>query len=264
MKRNRIKDILLIILLSTPPLIGAPGTLIKMDGGEIIGEIIWQPASRRYMVTTKEGAQIPVPFQEVKMLNIQKPPNFDKAVEFYKNKQYDNAIPIFESILQVYANLHWDNEAAGYLGECYLQKGKHQEAEKMLKRIIDNNPKILENPTFAKSWWEILLKNGKKGQLKAELIKAIESGPRSLIAYAHVLRGDLEKESGQLETALIDGYLRTVILFKDCKDAREEALYKAALTFKDLGRARDAEKMRRILSDEYPNSKYIELLKQQL
>ena len=61
---------------------------------------------------------------------------------------------------------------------------------------------------------------------------------------------------GDLQTALIDGYLRTIVLFEQVKDVQPEALYKAVKCFEDLGQAAHADKMRKKLLAEYPQTAY--------
>ena len=66
----------------------------------------------------------------------------------------------------------------------------------------------------------------------------------------------MDMRQGEYEKALIGGYLRIVILFREVYSVQAEALYKAAQCFEKLGEHANAEKMLEKLVSEYPNSYY--------
>jgi len=75
-------------------------------------------------------------------------------------------------------------------------------------------------------------------------------------AMAQIKRGDIERKKENLKEALVDGYLRTIVLFKQVKEVQPEALYKAAKCFEELGEHSYAEKMRKTLLEKYPLDPY--------
>ena len=60
----------------------------------------------------------------------------------------------------------------------------------------------------------------------------------------------------QYKDALVEGYLRTIVLFQDVREVQPEALYQAARCFEELGESGNAEKMRKKLLADYPDSSY--------
>jgi TolA-binding protein len=63
-------------------------------------------------------------------------------------------------------------------------------------------------------------------------------------------------KQGNYKDALLDGYLRTVVLFGDIKPTQPEALYKAAQCFDQLGQGPYAERMRKKLLADFPQDPY--------
>jgi tetratricopeptide (TPR) repeat protein len=239
----------------------ARGLILKKDGGRVAGLIRWQPASRKYMVSGRGGVTWQVALRDVREVRVDKPVDFDRAVRAVQLKSYTTARPILEKIMKNYRMLQWDLPAARYLAESYLRTGKADEAVRMCKRVLDSSPAAAGSASFAPIYWEALLETDQEMTLKDALSKAIESGNRALAAAAQIKRGDIERKNNKLQNALIDGYLRTVLLFRDIKALRPEALYKTVLCFKELGRHSDAERWRKRLAVEFPQSPYIEKLR---
>ena len=93
-------------------------------------------------------------------------------------------------------------------------------------------------------------------ELRLQLGKAVEEGNRGVVAVAQVLRGDLDMKKQDFRSALVDGYLRTIVLFADVREMQPEALFKAAKCFEELRESQNAEKMRKKLLSEFPDSTY--------
>ena len=67
------------------------------------------------------------------------------------------------------------------------------------------------------------------------------------------MRGDIHFNEGQVRRALVDGYLRTAVLFRDVKSERREALEKSIVALDRL-RDRRAETLKKQLKREFPGS----------
>ena len=100
------------------------------------------------------------------------------------------------------------------------------------------------------------MKSGQTGKLEMMLTKTIETGSRNAAAVAQVKRADIARQNGNNIDALVNGYLRTVILYREVKEVQPEALYKAMLAFKEMGHNSRAQKMKKKLLAEYPQSRY--------
>ena len=97
--------------------------------------------------------------------------------------------------------------------------------------------------------------------MKKILLEAVEKGSRQVAAEAQIMRGDIDFKKGNYRDALVDGYLRTAVMFQRVKWVRAEALYKAMQAHEKLGEHSHAEKWRKKLLAEFPNSIYSKRLR---
>jgi tetratricopeptide (TPR) repeat protein len=153
-----------------------------------------------------------------------------------------------------------DLKAARWLAEAYLKQGKAADAVRMCEKVIESNPDAVSGE-LASVYWDALIGAEQFAKLKKALGDAVAKGNRQVAAVAQIKRGDLEKKQGRNKEALIDGYLRTVVLFQDVKEVQPEALFKAAKCFEELGQMSHADKMRKKLLAEFPADPYSQQLK---
>jgi tetratricopeptide (TPR) repeat protein len=238
------------------------GTIVKLDGSVYTGTMKYLPVSKKYVVTL-EGSAVTweIPAIDVRSVDIPEPPDLRAAVQKINAGQFAAAIPALEQVKSDYAKMQWDTVAAGYLGEVYRKTGKSREALRMYEQVLEANPDAAQSAEFAPKYWDLLLEIGEAARLRAALSRAVESGSRPLAAFAQIKRGDIDRKNGKLQDALIDGYLRTALLFGDVKEAKPEALYWTVKCFQELQRHTDADKWRRRLLAEFPESEYNEKLR---
>ena len=238
------------------------GIIKKKEGGSLSGMIRWQPASKVYVITDeKTGVTMQIPLSQVESIKVQKPAEIDNAAKMIQQGQYAAAIPVLEKIMEAYTALEWDISAARWLVEGYLKVDKPPKAIEMYEKVKDAYPGSELSRKLTVGYWDALFKTGDFVKLRSTLTKAIEEGPRDLAALAQIKRGDMDKKDGNLRAALVDGYLRTIVLFEQVKEVQPEALFKAAKCFDDLGEHSHAEKMRKKLLAEFPQDQYTEKLK---
>lgn len=230
------------------------GTLIKTDGGQLQGAIRYLPSTKAYEITAGT-ASLRVPENQVARLNIPAPKEATQAAQLMRGKNYAQALPLLETVYRTYKNLQWDKQVAPSLAECYLNTGRDNEAIKMVKDMMDAGGEHLTAELF-NMYCDTLIKKKMYGDVELAIGKVVQMGARDAAAAAQVKRGDVLKERGKLKEALVDGYLRTVMLYSEIKSVRPEAVYKAMVCFTDLGQQSYAEKMRKILLAEFPNDKY--------
>jgi tetratricopeptide (TPR) repeat protein len=127
--------------------------------------------------------------------------------------------------------------------------------------VIENNPGAAVVNELAVVYWEALLQTEQYATLDRVLGEAVERGDRALAAAAQVKRGDISRKRGEFEDALVDGYLRTIVFFRQIKQVQPEALYKAAKCFEELGQHSHAEKMRKKLLADFPKDPYTEKIR---
>jgi len=198
---------------------------------------------------------------EVAEIRVARPPELDTSIKLVQAGRYAEALPALETIMKDYAMLEHDVTAAQYLAQSYLKTKNPTKAVMMCDRVVESNAGALQDENFAGIYWQGLLETEQYSKLEKALSSAIEEGPRGLAAVAQIRRGDIAKQKGNLDDALIDGYLRTIIFFQSIKAVQPEALYKAAKCFEEKGQHPYAEKMRKQLLSAYPTSEYAQKVK---
>ena len=229
---------------------GVQGTLVREVGGEVSGDIKWQPVGKKYVVT-KGNISLEVQLADVVGYKIDEPPTFAKAREQVENGQGSAAVNALKKIVDDYKMLQWDNKAGRWLARAYLDAGKVQEANDLCKAIIRDDKTAAYRGDLAYSYWQTMLRLGKSAELEKLLEKAAASGDRASSAAALVMRGDIILESSgnapeKVKQALRDGYLRVYLMYRDaeCAEVRKEACEKAAQAFEKIGRTLQAQKIR--------------------
>ena len=214
------------------------------------GDVKWHARDKKYVI---EKGKISKEFKlaDVTGLNIPKPAAYDKAVSQIEAGQGAAAIPALTKIVADYRMLQWDKPAGRYLALAHLAAGNAQKAYDACKPIIAEDKAAAYSGDLAAAYWQALLKLGKTQQLEGLVKKAAISGDRAASANALVMRGDMilasEGTSPEgLRKALTDAYLRVVLMYADepCRDARIDAMQRAADCFDKLGQAARAEQLR--------------------
>jgi len=239
------------------------GTIINKNDGRITGDLLWQEGSRQYLVT-RRGVAVPVALRDVKRVIVARPAELTAAareVHVGHVGRVDKAIPVLKKIMQKYRMMEHDLEAAAWLAEAYLKKKDAREAKRLCESVIRADPDRAYRGRLAGVYADALLALKEFSKLRKVLDKVVKTGSRQGTAIAQVKRGDIYKQQGNTEKALVDGYLRTVVLFKAIKGIRPEALFKAAKAFEELGEQQYAERMRKLLLEEFPNDKYAAKIK---
>jgi len=253
---RRIAGIVLLTMFAAPVVCpGVQGTLVQKDGRRIRGDLRWQAVEKQYVVTAG-NRQMRVDPAMIADVEVPQPPTLQEAIRNVELGNYNAALTALEDIMKDYRRLKWDTVAARYAAEAHLGQGTPGEAVRLCERLIALNPQAQYEGEVAGMYWKALIEDGQDGKLRGILQEAIKKGPRSLAALAQVRRGDMDFEKGNFEDALIDGYLRTVLMYRQQKRYQPEALFKAAQAFEKINRPADAEDMRKTLLAQYPDSEY--------
>ena len=239
--------------LATAAVFGAITGSITTENGDVKkGTIRWSRSDKAYEVTDKKGIAVQVPPSEVASMEIDKPEGFDVAVAQVNKGQGAAAVPALQKIVKDYARLDWDKVAGRYLAEALISSGELNKGVSVCEDVIKTDADAAFKGDLAPAYWEALLKLGRRPKLEGLLKKAAASGDEFSVGAALIKRGDLVlldgKESNDAaRQALIDGYLRVVLMYRDPEYARKlqpEALYKACKCFEKLGQSGRAESMR--------------------
>ena len=234
---------------------GVQGKLVRRDtGGTIEGEITWFAGAREYGVTRGAEFSTRVPEAQVADVIVPKPAQLDQLAAMVKAGRHAEAAAPLADIVKRYEMLKWDVPAARWLAEAYLNLNRLREAEEMCEKVFRASPDARSSGELMRVYWDVLERGKKDAKLKAALEEAARTGGRDVAAVAQLKRGDLERTGGDLKKALLDGYLRTVLMFGDVPAVQPEALLKASECFQQLGQAPYAERMRKQLLESYPQS----------
>lgn len=261
--RVRFATFLLVVLTAGMADAAVRAVVTKTGTGQkLTGLVKWQATTKQYVIQPDGSpVQFKLPLSDVANIQVARPAALDAAIQQVQAGNYAAALPALEKILRDYTMLQYDVVAAQYLTLSYLKTGDATQAATMCDRVIAANPAAIETPEFAGLYWEALLKTEQYIKLNKALTAAIQNGSRELAAVAQIRRGDIARQKGNLDDALIDGYLRTVVFFQNVTSVQPEALYKAAECFTEKGQHAYAEKMRKELLSSYPKSEYAQRIK---
>lgn len=227
---------------------------VRLTNGKIIQaqSIEWRESEQSYRISS-EGVIMPIPKDQVESLEIAKPATFDQAASMVP-KQPAAAVPLLDEIVTKYRMRVWDNEARRLLAQAYMSMNEPKKAADALEGYISSVPKASIPADVIMLYWKALLGAGKAATLKKELDEVVASGSREMAAAAMVMRGNIDREAGQKEAAVLD-YLRVVILFENVKTMQPEALFKAAELLDEMRDPR-ADELKKKLTQEYKDSEY--------
>lgn len=242
-----------LAFVATLPLYAIQGTVYTTNGDSKTGDIKWQQRSKKYIVSYKKGktsVDAEYPLADVDRIDVNKPANYDKLVEFVQKGQGGSAIAGLQKIVTDYQMLNWDKPAGRYLAFAYISAGQTQKAYDTCKAIVDEDKTAAYKGDLAPAYWQTLLKTGKKQALDTALKNAATKGDRAAACAAAAMQGDIVLADGEnaanLKKALTEGYLKAFLMYTDadCTAERANAAMKAAECFDKLGQAARAEKIR--------------------
>ncbi len=249
----------------------APGEIMNTEGKSFKGLLRWKSLNRVYMVksggvNSATAVEFEVPLNMVKTLRVAEPAEFAQANKLLQENKLPQAIAVLDKLAQDYAMLNWDLRATRWLAEAYLRDGKAVEAVRACERVMDKRKELALSGEVAPSYWQALLAAGRFNRLEELLDLAAKSAAPEGLARAYILRGELWRKQGKQKEALRDGYLRTVVLYKEAREpvvreARAEALYKAAQCLDELGQLQRATEMRTKCLNEHGESVWAQRVK---
>ena len=239
------------------------GTLTTTDGRKVQGQIKWRDASKVYEVQQASGAVVNYKPDQVARVQAKVPANLDAAAKMVAagGAGAAKAIPVLKEIAATYKMLAHDVTATRWLAEACLKTGDAKAAAAACDAVMQYNPNAALDADFARVYKDVLLATEQYDVLNTMLTRIVQSGSREAAATAQMIRGDIAMKQGKYKDALLDGYLRTVVLFGDMRAVQPEAIYKASQCFEKLGQSVYAEKMRKKLLEEFPQSSYAQEIK---
>ena len=251
--------VIFVVLSAGSSFAAIRGILIKTSGVRVpergSAAIRYLPSQKQYLINVG-GVGLKIPRSQVREVRTAKPKQFDAAARAVMSGSPASAIPVLERIMTAYRMLQWDLPAAEYLVRAYLKMNQPKKAIENAEKVFRVNPSAMYSGDLAKLYWKALNDVGRRGKLRRILVEAVERGSRDVAATAQIMRGDIDFKRGNYRDALVDGYLRTVVLFRDIKKIQPEALYKAMTAHEKLGEHSHAEKWRKKLLSEFPDSSY--------
>ncbi|MBA4388576.1 MAG: hypothetical protein C0404_11380 [Verrucomicrobia bacterium] len=233
--------VLPLALLSGSLVAAEPATVLKLKGRELemVESASYNSSSKAYQVR-KTGATVTYAEKDVEYVKPPKPAGFDQTQD----------IPQLEAVLQANRRLWWDVAAFERLMPLYIKNAQHARAVELYREMLAYLGASMP-PGARCLFWEALAVTN-PSTLEKELLDAVTHGSRETSAWAYLARGDLLAKQDKRNEALVDGYMRTLVLFDDVKATRKDALQKTVQAMTDLGDNR-AEKFRKILREEFPD-----------
>ena len=250
----------LFLAVCTAQAIDVTGSIVTKDEKQFNGVIKWRGASRVYVISTGKTDLELAPAQ-IKEMNIPEPAGYRDAIKAIQEGRPQQAIPALERIAQDYVMLQWDEPVTRALAEAYLGKGDLPGALKACDKVINAKPEAAYTGAMAPLYWQVLLKSDKTSKLEDLLEQAIKTSDAETTASALIMRGDMLTAKGDFKTALKDGYLRVITLFRAVRAVQPEALFKAAKAFDQMNQPGRAETMRKQLLTEFGGSEWAAQIK---
>ncbi len=236
-------------------------TIVLNNGQRAQGVVRYLPASRSYEITAR-GATREMPASDVaEVILDEEPEGFSRALRDVEARRYQQAIPVLSRIVEDYAMFGPDRQAGSALILAYIRTDRSSEALRIAETMIRRDSRLERDPAFAAVYWEALLEEERLSTLRTAIREAIQSGPRDLAAVGLLRRGDLQTREGRHREALINGYLRVVLLFRDVGDVQPEALYKAIRAHEKINEVSYAERWRQRLLSNHATSEFAQRLR---
>lgn len=240
---------------------------VSTASGRKSGLVKYSPRNKgTYVITQKQASgttmDVEIPAKDVVALEIAEPAGFKQAVALVESGKGTSAIAALEKIVEDYAHMRWDLVAGGYLAKAYMGANNAAKALEVCSKIVESDPDSGFKGDLAPVYWSALLENNRKATLDQMLAKAASAGDRFTSASAFIVRGDAILKDGAesaeaAKKALVDGYLRVVLMYNDGEvgpRVRPEALYKAAKCFEKIGQTSRASDLRSELKGRYGSS----------
>ncbi len=247
--------IVVLSVLAASSLWAVEGTITTKNHDVKKGDITWQARAKKYVVTTKKGganSESEIAPADVESIDVPQPKNLESCIK-------SRNIAGLKKIVTDYRMLKWDRRAARVLILALVDNDRAKEAFDTAQEIIKDEKAAAYTGEMASSYWKALLALNETQKLENCLRLATTEGDRQASAEALILRGDIQaKAAANMEgeakmkanrKALIDGYLRAALLYRDdgdegCRQASKEAMQESAKIFEELGNSVYAEMMR--------------------
>lgn len=236
--------------------------IVLTDGTRVeASSVSFKRQRKTYTVVDPEtGAAKPFPAKRVADVRAKRPALFTQAIKLVKEKKFSEAIPILNQVVEKYAGLRWDVYAGKMLMEIHSAQGQAAEVIIVYDSVTRYSRPEWVAQEMTRWYLDALIKTGQTAKIKRRIADMLKSDHRPTLAMARLLNGDLLASEGKLKDALIDGYLRTIILYRGVANVQPEALSKAMKALENLGDSR-ADRMRQMLLDKYPDSEYARKIK---
>lgn len=216
---------LLFALAGSAGLIGgaqAQDYILLQDGTQRTGRVMGASAAG-VQIQIAEGQSITLPASAIKEMRLEKtPPEFAEAQKAFEEKKYDEALKALKS-LEKYKGLptDWAQQAAGMLGDLYVEKGDMGKAEAAYKDFQKFYPGAQGSAQSEIGLARLAVAKkdfaGAKGKLEGIAGQAAQDKNVTRVSgYAYsqgfYLLGQVKESEGDFAAAL-KNYLKTTTLF---------------------------------------------------
>jgi len=251
----------LVVLTALPVrALDVKGVITRTDDKQFEGVIRWKGVAKVYVVS-QNNIDFEIAPDKVRDISVAEPAGYREAVRAVQDGKLPQAIATLHKLADDYAMLQWDVPATRWLAEAHIKDGKPDLAIRACEQVIDHKPEAALAGDLAPVYWQALLAGGRSSKLADLLDKAANAPQPDVQARVLTMRGEILRKQGDLKGALRDGYLRAIVLCPKAQAARADALYRAMTCFEELGQIAHAEKMRKLLLADYPNSDGAQRLK---
>jgi len=244
------------------------GAIKRSDGRAVPFDDIRYKRTTQSLVLTLKGTQNQMEIAITDIADMRMNSQPDGLVDAVKNVRRgvcsESEARVLKKVFEDYEMLYWDVPAGQALAECYVGMNKAEEAEKVCEKLFNRAMPIEITVDMMGIYLDSLIKQNKGSKFDSEVKRLLGVVSRPAAAMIQLKRGEKEYAQRNYKEALISGFLRTVVLFQDVKEVQPQALYYAALCFKQLGEVTYSERMRGMLVENYGNDPLVQKLNSEL
>lgn len=226
--------------------------VVLPDGRKVEGTEVTSTREGVIYLTTSAGR---VEYPKGTKVVMDEPQDLKQASALIQKKQYDEAIPMLEKVVEKCRFLGWDRKARILMASANNGKRNWKSAVDGFEAVMADFPDSKDDEAVRSGYLQALSGNGDTNKALPLLAMAIAKAPRAEAAQAQMIRARAALDAGDVEGALYD-FMRTSRYFRDSKDLAAEATYWTAECLEKLGDAERAGQFYRQVVDYYPDSTY--------
>jgi len=246
---------LFICLLLRCALSFAQDEIILKNGNVIKGSILKTDKSGLSIELSEPKAIIVVPLANIDKFRIEMPDFFRMAEDYYLDKKYEQAFPLYLKTIQKYGGFSWGEEAYFKAADCRIKTGDVPRAIELYNAYIADYPDAKLVNKARMNLAALLSGKGDYGGAVKIYDAVIRSKDELSRPDAYYGSAESYFAKGAYEQALVN-YLKIEVLYYDKSNLVANAKFKSGECYEKLGEGERALVTYREIIAEFPKSDF--------